>query len=146
MRQRHSELSQESRFKIAQQVLGIAVAYGRLQHCLKRLQRTCDAPNLMEIWKRQDEVILFESTEVVPLSTRLATTWSVPQWMAENWLCQFGTMEAWCFSPCQTKKRKKHHVQNFRPFWITLLAVFLEMIPQKQITRFRERFKRQSVF
>ena len=60
------------------------------------LQRETDAPNLMELWKRQDELILFESTEVVSLSTRLATTWSVPQWMAENWLCQFGAMEAWC--------------------------------------------------
>ena len=132
MRARHSELTQESRAQIAQQVLGIAVAYGRLQHLLlgggnsnildfhpenwgrfpfwliyvskglvqaptrlRRLQRNCDALNLLDIWKRQDEVILFESTEVVPLALRLAITWSVPQWMAENWLCQFGTMEAW---------------------------------------------------
>ena len=34
MRARHSELTQESRAQIAQQVLGIAVAYGRLQHVL----------------------------------------------------------------------------------------------------------------
>ena len=60
------------------------------------LQRQTDAPNLMELWKQQDELILFDETEVVSLSTRLATTWSVPQWMAENWLCQFGTVEAWC--------------------------------------------------
>ena len=60
------------------------------------LQRQTDAPNLMELWKQQDELILFDETEVVSLSTRLATTWSVPQWMAENWLCQFGAMEAWC--------------------------------------------------
>ena len=34
MRARHSQLTQESRAQIAQQVLGIAVAYGRLQHLL----------------------------------------------------------------------------------------------------------------
>eukprot|EP00434_Breviolum_minutum_P032622 symbB.v1.2.028852.t1/scaffold3098.1/size63651/2 len=103
MRARHSELTQESRCKIAQGVLGIAVAYGRLQHCLQRLQRETDAPNLMELWKRQDELILFESTEVVSLSTRLATTWSVPQWMAENWLCQFGAMDAFQLGKAMAK-------------------------------------------
>ena len=99
------------------------------------LQRQTDAPNLMELWKQQDELILFDETEVVSLSTRLATTWSVPQWMAENWLCQFGAMEAWCFfcfrngSPCfflfifntilpkQKNTQKAPCSKCFRPFW-----------------------------
>ncbi|CAJ1363687.1 unnamed protein product [Effrenium voratum] len=107
MRDRHRELCQATRAQIAKRVLGVAVLRKRLAHLLQRAQLPESAELLLALFERRElkvaseldlrgaaEAPLFEEHERPSAAVRLSVAWSLPTWVAEEWVRQFGALVA----------------------------------------------------